>query len=88
MRERMKAWVYNEDDNAVYQPKGDGTLDTVAIPQSGRLSVQERTANGYLIAASPDLLESLKGILAITDRNHVAWEAARAAIARAEKGKE
>lgn len=34
--------------------------------------------------AFDDLLEALKGILAITDRNHVAWDTARAAIAKAE----
>lgn len=44
----------------------------------------ERTeANARLIAAAPDLLAALKGILAITDRNHVAWHAAHAAIAKA-----
>lgn len=41
-------------------------------------------ADAPLIAAAPDLLEALKGILAITDRDHVVWKRARAAIAIAE----
>lgn len=45
---------------------------------------EEGMANALLVAAAPDLLEALKGILTITDRNHVVWEKARAAIAKAE----
>lgn len=43
-----------------------------------------READARLIAAAPDLLGALKGILAITDRQHVAWDRAHAAIAKAE----
>jgi hypothetical protein len=48
------------------------------------ISRQEAEANARLIAAAPDLLAALKGILVITDRDHVVWDAARAAIAKAE----
>jgi hypothetical protein len=41
-------------------------------------------ANAHLIAAAPDLLESLKEIVALTDRTHDIWDKARAAIAKAE----
>lgn len=33
--------------------------------------------------AVPDLIEAIEGIFAITDRNHVAWDKAHAAIAKA-----
>ena len=37
-----------------------------------------------LIAAAPELLSALKAVIAISDRKHDAWDAARAAIAKAE----
>jgi hypothetical protein len=39
-----------------------------------------------LAAVAPDLLEALKEVVAISDRDHDAWDRAKAAIARAEKG--
>lgn len=39
--------------------------------------------NTHLIAAAPELLAALEAITAITDRNHVAWDKARAVIAKA-----
>jgi hypothetical protein len=36
-----------------------------------------------LIAAAPELLEALKAVVAISDRKHVAWDAAHTAIAKA-----
>lgn len=44
-------------------------------------------ANAALVAAAPDLLEALKGVLRVADRKTVEFDAARAAIAKAE-GKE
>jgi hypothetical protein len=41
-------------------------------------------ANGRLIAAAPDLLDALKGVVRIADRQTVEFDAARAAIAKAE----
>jgi hypothetical protein len=41
-------------------------------------------ANAALIAAAPDLLEALKKVVALSDRKHDAWDAAHAAIAKAE----
>lgn len=42
-----------------------------------------REANARLIAAAPDLLEALEEIVTISDRDHDAWERARAAVAKA-----
>lgn len=44
----------------------------------------ELRANAYLIAAAPDLLAALKDVVRIADRNTVEFEAARAAISKAE----
>lgn len=41
-------------------------------------------ANAHLIAAAPDLLEALKGVMRVADRATVEFDAARAAIAKAE----
>lgn len=40
-------------------------------------------ANAHLIAAAPELLEALKGVLRIADRKTDEFDAARAAIAKA-----
>lgn len=40
-------------------------------------------ANARLLAAAPDLLEALIWVVRISDRKHDAWDAARAAIAKA-----
>jgi hypothetical protein len=44
----------------------------------------EQEANARLISAAPELLEALKAVIAISDRSHDAWDAAKAAIAKAE----
>lgn len=54
------------------------------------LIVNQRTvepqdwANARLIAAAPDLFEALKGVLRVADRDTVEFDAARAALAKAE----
>lgn len=45
---------------------------------------KEIAADRHLIAAAPDLLAALKGVVAVADRNSDEFNAARAAIARAE----
>jgi len=40
-------------------------------------------ANARLVAAAPDLLEALKGVVRVADRKTVEFDAARAAIAKA-----
>lgn len=46
--------------------------------------LDEARANARLIAAAPDLLKALKDVVAISDRKHNAWDAAKAAIRKAE----
>lgn len=43
----------------------------------------EKEANARLIAAAPDLLEALRGVLRVADRATDEFDAARAAIAKA-----
>lgn len=45
---------------------------------------EEFEANARLIAAAPELLGALKGVLAIADRKTKEFDAARAVIAKAE----
>jgi hypothetical protein len=45
---------------------------------------QDLKANARLIAAAPELLEALKGVLRVADRKTDEFDAARAAIAKAE----
>jgi hypothetical protein len=46
--------------------------------------VDETKANARLIAAAPDMLAALKAVVAIADRRTDEFDAARAAIAKAE----
>jgi len=45
--------------------------------------VEVASANARLIAAAPELLEALEGVLQVADRATVEFDAARAAIAKA-----
>lgn len=69
-----------------------GTLPTLAsVERCGlNLNVQAHNfpgsteANARLIAAAPELLEALKGVVRVADRATDEFDAARAAIAKAE----
>lgn len=54
------------------------------LAASVRLSRKECIANARLIAAAPELLVALKAVVAIADRKTDEFDAARAAIAKAE----
>jgi hypothetical protein len=60
--------------------KGHETIFIASTPQS---SLPEARANARLMSAAPDLLESLQEIIAITDRDHIAWDKAKSAIEKA-----
>ena len=61
----------------------NGKHDTLWIGSTSQNPSPETRANARLMAAAPDLLESLKEIIAITDRDHNAWIKAKAAIEKA-----
>jgi hypothetical protein len=60
--------------------KGHETLYIASTPQS---SLPEARANAKLMAAAPDLLEALRDVIAISDRDHIAWTKAKSAIEKA-----
>lgn len=61
----------------------NGKHETLYIASTGQGSTPENRANAKLMAAAPDLLEALQEIIAITDRDHVAWIKAKSAIEKA-----
>jgi hypothetical protein len=61
--------------------KGEATI--ASIPYDDDNEIPQVEANARLIAAVPDLLEALKGVLRVADRATVEFDAARAAIAKA-----
>ncbi len=79
-------WIYAEN-GTIY---ADGYKKTI-VNINGPGASAEDEANARLIAASPMLLEALRGLLAITDRYTGVGlqeiDAARAAIAAAEEVK-
>lgn len=84
-------WTFENDEESLDQwlvraPSTDNNDIVATVPKTGDSEYDNEVVyfNAHLIAAAPELLDALKCILAITDRNHVAWDAARAAIAKAE----
>lgn len=71
----LEGWKVT-DTGPTQDHDGDGASEYVATVYD--------EGNARLIAAAPELLEALKSILEITDRNHVVWDRARAAIDAAE----
>jgi hypothetical protein len=58
-----------------------GSTDTASTGLPG--SIEVSAENAFLIAAAPDLLAALEGVLRVADRATVEFDAARAAIAKA-----
>lgn len=59
-------WIYDAEDNVILTH--DGRVLSEWIPRSnhaksGGTTVEERNANGRLMAAAPELLEVLQGVL-------------------------
>lgn len=61
----------------------NGKHETIFIASTPQSPLPEARANAKLMSAAPDLLEALEEVIAISDRNHVAWNKAKAAIAKA-----
>lgn len=54
-----------------------------AIHVDGGIGIEEAKANARLIAAAPELLEALEGVVRVADRKTIEFDAAHAAIAKA-----
>ena len=89
-------WLYNENVNWKTHPfsisarkRGVHSAVIANIPVRATIPPQEQQANARLIAAAPDLLEALRGMLSCCydeerdDETIKAVEAARTAIAKA-----
>lgn len=63
-------------------PKGQ--LEIATVHHEAEYGLLPMAGNAALIAAAPDLLEALKGVLRVADRKTSEFDAARAAIAKAE----
>lgn len=60
----------------------NGKHETMFIASTPQSSLPEARANAMLMSAAPDLLEALQEVVAISDRDHIAWLKAKAAIAK------
>lgn len=70
--------------NVVHSDNSVGAASSVVAKVTCRSSwIEEHKANARLIAAAPDLLEALIGVVRVADRATVEFDAARAAIAKA-----
>lgn len=71
-----------QQEGAPYTPHYSDVATVIAETCVGdQLAIQE--ANARLIAASPELLAALQGVLRVADRATDEFDAARAAIAKA-----
>jgi hypothetical protein len=79
-------WVINDlyAETEIHGPQNSGAMIAVMRPW-GMASDEPNPqhANARLIAAAPELLEALQGVLRVADRATDEFDAARAAIAKA-----
>jgi hypothetical protein len=61
----------------------NGKHETLFIASTPQNTLPEARANAKLMAAAPDLLTALRDVIAISDRDHIAWHKAKAAIMKA-----
>lgn len=87
------SWKLTEidDDNlsevsAYFVTSLDEKTVIACVGPSGNTMWSEDERNGFLLAAAPDLLEVLKAVLSVADRDTVEFDMARAAIAKATVG--
>jgi hypothetical protein len=64
----------------IVQENADWSLTIIA---QDYVPLEEHQANTRLVAAAPELLEALEGVLRVADRKTVEFDCARAAIAKA-----
>lgn len=74
---------YNGSRYYIMSARRGGDFVIAEVP-TDRNYKHQALANAYLIAAAPDMLAALKAVVAVADRSTVEFDAARAALAKAE----
>ena len=72
-------WINYIGTNSIWA----GKRAICVVTGSRKLGDVERKANAVLIAAAPDMLAALQGVLRVADRKTDEFDAAHAAIAKA-----
>lgn len=86
--EHWNSFFINDHIHDYLEVHSDGFgVAVVVMPHEDRTDEvkKERVATARLIAAAPELLEALRGVVRVADRATVEFDAARAAIAKATK---
>jgi hypothetical protein len=82
-------WTAEDCDGLYVRPADTSAniiCDVVNRDGKGSRQTDEDWANAFMIAAAPDLYAALKRVVAVADRRTDVFDAARAAIAKAETG--
>lgn len=90
MKHTPRPWYFHQNGDGTYSILGHVISEKerkwiVGFIQNGEIWTPEQIANAKLVAAAPELLESLKEIIALSDRNQVAWNKAKELIKKLEE---
>jgi len=77
----IEKWAFVRAGCRVVRDKWPKTICKLGI---GGMSSDEIMERGHLIAAAPEMLEALRAVISVADRKTKEFDAARAAIAKAE----
>lgn len=77
-------WNYTEAGDVVDSTGSIVSVTGIAQPRGYIPADDDSYEHGRLLAAAPDLLESLKEVVRLSDRKTDVWDKAKAAIAKAE----
>lgn len=87
-----QVWKQGEDGFSIYVEDAGGRIiaDVRAphppVPANVEDAMEHHRRRARLLAAAPELLSALEGVLAVADRKTQEFDAARAAIAKATVG--
>lgn len=90
MKSTPGPWTVHQNGDLSYSILGEKISDInykwiIGFVQNGEIWNEQQLANARLIAAAPELLEVLKEIISLSDRNQVFWNKAKEIIKRIEE---